>query len=70
MRYSDQGNESLVAEDTEVDLERIDDKMFPRAQPTTACLRETQSRADGKGRREEIAMTVRFLVRVDARYTD
>ena len=61
-RYSDQGNESLAAEDTWVDLERIDDKTFPRAQPTTARLGETQSRADGKGRREEVAMAVRFLV--------
>jgi hypothetical protein len=58
VRYSDQGNESLAAEGTRVDLERIDDKIFPRAQPTTACLGETQSRADGKGRREEVAMAV------------
>ena len=59
-RYSDQGNEFLAGEGARVDLKRIDDMIFPRAQPTTACLGETQSRADGKGRRE-VAMAVRFL---------
>jgi hypothetical protein len=59
-RYSDQGSEFLAAEGARVDLKRIDDMIFPRAQPTTACLGETQSRADGKGRRE-VAMAVQFL---------
>ena len=69
-RYSDQGNESLVVECILVDFERIDDRMFLRELPTTACLGERESRVDGKGRREEVAMTVRFLVRGGGRYKD
>jgi hypothetical protein len=57
-RYSDHGSVSLAACDTSVDLRRIDNNTFLGEVVARMLLRDTQYKANGEGRREEVAMAM------------
>ena len=61
-RYSDHGSVSLAACDTSVDLKRIDNNKFLREVVARMFLRDTQCKANGEGRREEVAMAMAVVL--------